>query len=764
MKRWNEETVQFWLSTFCVANRIPYNQPKMRPNGKALVEWQGKVQSGDKMLENYLKQIVGTALVREAISALAAMQELSPADDAASSSSSSDDCARMKSNEASLAEEFMTEYIDKSNIIPSFTNYVTSCHNSFKSGRDTFLSPYVTLVQSSGYGKTRLLRELATKLPTLYVCLRDKKSTGYPPRTNTAITALFEGLNVKERQGYVTELKRRLHHFVQNALRLKSRLLAIDEMDQDPQVKALFPSERYPHVWAYPKDSNQPKPWREKAEVVVLAFDEARECLEIIREIGVSQFRLIRQALREFATDPSTKHLKLIGIFVDTSSRIQNFAPTMDNDPSARAVTRGNEIDYRELKLFHPYILCGTCDLHFEISSQDISSLRTSQKYLLVGRPLVTQSSRSNLEHQDFLKRKLFGGGCSLTGQAALGLMLCRVSAFICPRHSVASDLVANHVATLLACDEERKGMLSTYIAEPRLAIAAADVWEDESIFSNQCIPALQRALMSGALSQGIRGEIVAQILLLLACDSACKDAGKEPGSCVNLSAVLTQLLPVGTEDNLLEKVIPRSLQDAQIACCQFLHVAYQFTNSTFFELAERHCGASLREGQRGADLVIPIIGEVPGYLIIQVKNLISCQKDCAESNMVCRCLMPSYVFALDRMDNEYLQGLDRASVRLFMQLGAHTPSAMAVHRPKGGFPSALEIFGTEARCLSSRRNRAAAVKMLVRGKVDLAGFIDGVNIAGPIPDVGGLRARNAWPFLIATHQSDRLEGSPSQV
>ena len=42
---------------------------------------------------------------------------------------------------------------------------------------------YLPVVQSSGYGKTRSICELAKSHPLIYICFRDKGSTGYPPAT-----------------------------------------------------------------------------------------------------------------------------------------------------------------------------------------------------------------------------------------------------------------------------------------------------------------------------------------------------------------------------------------------------------------------------------------------------------------------------------------------------------------------------------------------------------------------------------------------------
>jgi len=760
MENWSKSEVEDWLVQLCTAFKCVYLPPEKKVDGKTIVEWNRNREEGD--LVKYLQEI-GLNSIPTALSVLKNVQkQVSEPSDRPSDGDARSMKRRNveKSDQAVLAAEFVAEYIDTSKIVEGFIDYATACQLNFFNSNFTFLSPYLTLVQSSGYGKTRLLRQVAYSHVMLYVCFRKILSTGYPPRTNKAISALFGGLNQKKRAAYVNELKRRLDWFVHNALTMKSQLLSV-EGTQKPEVDALFPSERFLEVWDYPAKGRPPSVT--STDLVVLAFDEARECLQVVKEIGVSQFRLMRQALREFSIERNTRDRKIIGIFVDTSSRIQNFAPNEDDDPSARKVVRGHEIDYTAMKLFHPYILAAS-DVHFKpSSSEDILSLRTSREYLRVGRPLVTQSSIVDSDFCKFLQRKLYGGGSSLTEPAALGIMLSRVSAFVCPRHGVASDLVANHMATLLACDDERKGVLSTYVAEPRLAIAAAEIWNDESIFRNQCIPALQKALMSGALSQGIRGEIVAQILLLLACDRACIIEKKDLGSCVSLREVLKQLLPADIDENILQNVIPEHLEDAQVACCQFLQVTHRFTKRTAIELAERHCGASLREGQRGADLVIPIHGRNGlGYLTIQVKDLVSCQSNCAESKMVCKCLLPSNVFAEDLMEVEDLRDLDQSSVCLFMQVGARTPSATAVKMPK--LHSALEIFGIKPLCLSRRTQHSNAVKMLVRGKVDLEAFISEVNLVGPNPDPGGWRARNAWPFLIASHTGDQLDEATEAI
>ncbi|KAG9301471.1 hypothetical protein G9A89_006568 [Geosiphon pyriformis] len=82
-----------------------------------------------------------------------------------------EDTQKDKPNAAALHQQnqafldaFKTPYKDPLNIVELFQEYINKKH-------------------SSGYGKTRLIEQIARKIPTLYVCLRPKESTGYPPAT-----------------------------------------------------------------------------------------------------------------------------------------------------------------------------------------------------------------------------------------------------------------------------------------------------------------------------------------------------------------------------------------------------------------------------------------------------------------------------------------------------------------------------------------------------------------------------------------------------
>jgi len=60
---------------------------------------------------------------------------------------------------------------------------------------------YLTVVQSSGYGKTRSICELTItlkRIPLIYVCFRNEGSTGYPPATPLSDVILKELVAAKD--------------------------------------------------------------------------------------------------------------------------------------------------------------------------------------------------------------------------------------------------------------------------------------------------------------------------------------------------------------------------------------------------------------------------------------------------------------------------------------------------------------------------------------------------------------------------------------
>jgi hypothetical protein len=219
----------------------------------------------------------------------------------------------------------------------------------------------------------------------LYVCFRDHDSTGYPKRTDLAIRALFGEIMHTSRGLYTQELEKRICRIATSALAMKSQLLEpVEESESsDPAVTALFPSERHPAVWTDIEDRST-MDIQVQENPIVFAFDEALALLENVPGIGVSKFRMLRSAFKNLSSSPSTKNLRLIAVFVDTSSKMNNFSPHLEDDPSMRQ----SECAFPE-RLFHPYILYGTSDLELKSCESDdlLSKVAESDGHLSAGRP-----------------------------------------------------------------------------------------------------------------------------------------------------------------------------------------------------------------------------------------------------------------------------------------------------------------------------------------------------------------------------------------
>jgi hypothetical protein len=386
----------------------------------------------------------------------------------------------------------------------------------------------------------------------------------------------------------------------------------------------------------------------------------------------------------------------LFAVMVDTSSKIKNFSPSMNADPSARQVR-----DEGGAFLLHPYVWRGSFDAIFHDlklpeGTRDLTPLLQNSHYLQAGRPLVAIPFSDTNQQRDFLLRKLRGGYSGRYPEPGrnlghLSIVLSRLATAISCLSPTSAELVAEHMVHLLASDILREQMFASHLAEPRLAMAAAYAWNTAGELERNLLPALQRALISGVVSAGDRGEIVAQVVLLKAFDAVCIAEQKNPGDCVPLVSVLEQLLPMDSKVDVRE-AIPFSLLDARVACGQFVQLVHHLSLDTNCRLAERHCGAFFKDRQPGIDAVVPIIAPVSAMVAIQIKNR---DEQKQASTKIRERMNPSFAFKNQKIPESELRELDKNCVKVYMQLGADAKPACC--NSKGP----LQIFGLSSRCLS---------------------------------------------------------------
>ena len=92
-------------------------------------------------------------------------------------------------HKVNLKNAFNVDYVDNNNMVEKFLDSLNCKHRTWKYCKWGHI-PYNTIFQSSGYGKSRLVKEVAKRIPTIYLCLGNTNS-GYPLRTSVGAD-LFE--------------------------------------------------------------------------------------------------------------------------------------------------------------------------------------------------------------------------------------------------------------------------------------------------------------------------------------------------------------------------------------------------------------------------------------------------------------------------------------------------------------------------------------------------------------------------------------------
>ena len=85
--------------------------------------------------------------------------------------------------ENALRAGFQTFYMDPYHIALDMATKVTEFMDTYETKHSRYIAPYTSLVTSSMMGKSRLMKEISHYVPTVYICLRGEKSSGYPKNT-----------------------------------------------------------------------------------------------------------------------------------------------------------------------------------------------------------------------------------------------------------------------------------------------------------------------------------------------------------------------------------------------------------------------------------------------------------------------------------------------------------------------------------------------------------------------------------------------------
>ncbi|PCH35649.1 hypothetical protein WOLCODRAFT_28048 [Wolfiporia cocos MD-104 SS10] len=260
--------------------------------------------------------------------------------------------------------------------------------------------------------------------------------------------------------------------------------------------------------------------------VIIIAFDEAHTLATINsnRETGEtwSTFGELRRTLREL-----TQKYRLYSVFLSTTGSADQLAPLPHDDPSRR-ISSGEEVvndAFVDLGFDHLAIR------YKEHTHPEISDVVRLNRLVLIGRPLFatryklgSTTVKSSIIY--FAAEKLLNESWPIKNLSLSQKLAClsvRLALKYEPNTLALKEQrnqVAKHMRVALCPAGERHDMVTLSASEPVLAEAA------RMAFNEFDVPrALLEMVKDSFVSVGERGEVIARLLLLLACD-----AGARPG------------------------------------------------------------------------------------------------------------------------------------------------------------------------------------------------------------------------------------------
>lgn len=554
-----------------------------------------------------------------------------------------------------MKEQFAIKYQGK--VAKSLLMRVESCYKNWTSS-NSYYAPYISLVQSSGYGKSRACKEIALDPSwlTVFICCRPKHWRGYPPQTDAVMSFFDKVISESYYLKAIDKMKlwlewllycRRVFRLIyshtsdvqtivdtltEKNLNVKFATDGSIDSDNEKAERHAFwsfcvePDEKastalqelFAFIERKVKNKELPQKLDDDRRVLII-IDEARYFVKckLRGSKEFSLFRIFRSSIKQF-------NKGLFAIVVDTVSYLANFSPSSRDDRSLRMSVRDDEEE--QCDLFHPFTAVATTD-----QLCDRQGDFDDPKYrFTLGRPLWQASCQTSDVQVDellkFAQRKLFGGASIPNDNGKIACIAVLTGMCISPVSTTAKELVASHMATCLAVDAKRESLFAYYPLEPVLAEAAKCYIQacKQSGSLSEVFQPLLHCFRIGALDRGYGGELVVKILLLLGQFEVSKRESLFSSCQEMLNALLGDFL---TQQNFF-----CATDQFSFNCFAELsgNLKYWSTSNPQEELKmffNRGAAIQLPKLHRGADLLLPIRRKIAAdkyefkYLLFQVKN-----------------------------------------------------------------------------------------------------------------------------------------------
>ncbi|EGZ26706.1 hypothetical protein PHYSODRAFT_473621 [Phytophthora sojae] len=583
---------------------------------------------------------------------------------------------KLDENEMKRIAEAFTKgrYLGEAHL--DLAQYLRDCWKAYTPTK--YKAPCVAVVQSSGFGKSRAMRELAIEaqksalnMKVLYMCARVHESTGFPKATSELRGWLFqEGSEVED----IASRLKTIYVYANKhwADVQKEWLKLFTEQAADTSVKAKLSDE----TDTLEGDTSTEK--NPNGRIVVLVIDEARSLLTE-KPDKKNDFRMLRNALRSVNKDIGHRGC-IFGVLIDTNSRISDLAPPLLLDPSSRLFDG-------ELASFAPVVLAETMDAHWDqyceekqagedeemkedIQDQERAKIAMYKRIVTgdasqawhalcrMGRPMWYSTCPNPADREDVINlaaNKLLLGippsQNAYNKDTMLGVasMLCRLGVRPHSTSALASRATADFMAILAYVNFKREGYVTSYASDPVLALGAMKVWyELKHGLAKYILPQLKNLLLDEALDTGGVGEIgemVARILLLLAMDTCVMGDKDFSQWCHTIGQFVPvqQFLKVLQGKKKLPIYLKRMISKENLRpefnkwCSKwdgwymgfthFVQLQLEPNEDTLWFLLGRQAAGIFPRNQYGADLLIPMFKKRSNsrpevlMMLIQVKN-----------------------------------------------------------------------------------------------------------------------------------------------
>eukprot|EP00292_Cryptomonas_paramecium_P004017 CAMPEP_0113685274 /NCGR_PEP_ID=MMETSP0038_2-20120614/14560_1 /TAXON_ID=2898 /ORGANISM="Cryptomonas paramecium" /LENGTH=721 /DNA_ID=CAMNT_0000605301 /DNA_START=20 /DNA_END=2182 /DNA_ORIENTATION=+ /assembly_acc=CAM_ASM_000170 len=550
---------------------------------------------------------------------------------------------------------FKTDFMDPNNVLPMLVKYVVKGRCGWQAG--ILFSPLGSIVQSSMTGKSRLLLQLSkANLYVFYINLLPSTSFGYPQSFRCVRDYLTDSnLSVARCVAFIIECLKRLNEYEGSR---EEWIKVQDEAFWKGVVDSAINTEQ---TWRIMKRDSQELLAEEfnracTRPATLFVFDEAgalfddeyaADTLDYAGHPAAARFIRLRQA---FSLAPGSVHAPF-ALVADTALRACSL------DPSLASFERACQ-----KSLLPPFYLVANADILLDRRPASMRQLADWKYYFNFGRPfwgaLVATGRADYREISDVVVTKILGGSMKTrhlwpkTFVESLAIVGIRACIDVCPRSGAARILVARHMRSVLHISEDCESVQTGYCSEPALVEGAAlllndvldsslagdrerqvtsateyvhKLWGLRADKWGHLVAALkdglhlgQVGLHKGQVEAGVRGELVARLLLLMAWDVACLRSmlptERTVSSGVFLRPVpaivfLSSLLSLDAEEwARVQGALSLDGIGAWVRCTHFIKaVDYVPDREQLVHLFQRGAALITKDCQPGVDLMIPM-------------------------------------------------------------------------------------------------------------------------------------------------------------